>query len=123
MKSFIKTLSIALGSAVLSIFIYDFYFQPASEEIIKGNVGASLIPANYTYNSGNVAAELTDFTVAAEKTVHAVVHVKNTSSSSSDLPAFYRKLLGPSLLVALLYVPLVMYLILDRQFRSFFLQN
>ena len=94
MKSFIKTLSIALGSAVLSIFIYDFYFQPASEEIIKGNVGASLIPANYTYNSGNVAAELTDFTVAAEKTVHAVVHVKNTSSSSSDLPAFYRYFYG-----------------------------
>jgi len=94
MKSFIKTLSIALGSAVLSIFIYDFYFQPASEEIIKGNVGASLIPANYTYNSGNVAAELTDFTVAAEKTIHAVVHVKNTSSSSSDLPAFYRYFYG-----------------------------
>ena len=94
MKSFIKTLSIALGSAVLSIFIYDFYFQPASEEIIKGNVGASLIPANYTYNSGNVAAELTDFTVAAEKTVHAVVHVKNTSSSSSDLPVFYRYFYG-----------------------------
>jgi Do/DeqQ family serine protease len=37
-----------------------------------------------------VPAERTDFTNAAEKTIDAVVHVKNTSKSNSKLPSFYR---------------------------------
>ena len=35
MKSFIKTLSIALGSAFLSIFIYDVYFKTHSKVASK----------------------------------------------------------------------------------------
>jgi serine protease Do len=90
MKSFLKTFSIALGSAVFSIFIYDIYFNspiPFSRE--KTDV-TTLIPTNYTYTMGNIAAELTDFTIAAEKTVNAVVHVKNTSNGEINLPSFYR---------------------------------
>ena len=94
MKSFIKTLSIALGSAFLSIFIYDVYFNSASTENSDNSPKPKLIPTNYTYTSSNAAAELTDFTIAAEKTVHAVVHVKNTSSSGTELSDFYRYFYG-----------------------------
>ena len=94
MKSFIKTLSIVLSSAFLSIFIYDVYFNSASTENSDNSPKPKLIPTNYTYTSGNAAAELTDFTIAAEKTVHAVVHVKNTSSSGTELSDFYRYFYG-----------------------------
>lgn len=94
MKSFIKTLSIAISSAFLSIFIYDVYFNSASTENSDNSPKPKLIPTNYTYTSGNAAAELTDFTIAAEKTVHAVVHVKNTSSSGTELSDFYRYFYG-----------------------------
>lgn len=94
MKSFIKTLSIALSSAFLSIFIYDVYFNSASTENSDNSPKPKLIPTNYTYTSSNAAAELTDFTIAAEKTVHAVVHVKNTSSSGTELSDFYRYFYG-----------------------------
>jgi len=94
MKSFIKTLSIALSSAFLSIFIYDVYFNSASTENSDNSPKPKLIPTNFTYTSSNAAAELTDFTIAAEKTVHAVVHVKNTSSSGTELSDFYRYFYG-----------------------------
>ncbi|MCL4122687.1 UNVERIFIED_CONTAM: hypothetical protein GTU68_046586 [Idotea baltica] len=43
-----------------------------------------IVQANYTIPTSNYAAEVTDFTKAAEETVHAVVHVKNTSVSRSN---------------------------------------
>ena len=94
MKSFIKTLSIALSSTFLSIFIYDIYFNSASTENSDNSPKPKLIPTNYTYTYRNAGAELTDFTIAAEKTVHAVVHVKNTSSSGTELSDFYRYFYG-----------------------------
>ena len=94
MKSFIKTLGIALSSVFLSIFIYDVYFNSASTENSDNSPKPKLNPTNYTYTSSNAAAELTDFTIAAEKTVHAVVHVKNTSSSGTELSDFYRYFYG-----------------------------
>jgi len=94
MKSFVKTLSIAIGSTVLSIYIYDINFNTPAEGISVNPPEVTLIPANYTYTSNKLAAELSDFTVAAEKTINAVVHVKNTSSSKSNLPELYRYFYG-----------------------------
>ena len=89
MKSFIKTLTIALLSTGFSLFVYDQYRTfPNHEEQVLQN--PTLIPANYTVNTASVAAERTDFTSAAAKTIDAVVHVKNTASSNSNLPSFYR---------------------------------
>ena len=94
MKSFFKTLSIALPSAICSIFIYDQFFQ-TGEQINEPTLESPrLIPTNYTFNSNSIAAEATDFTTAAEKTVNAVVHVKNTSTSGENLPSFYRYFYG-----------------------------
>jgi len=53
-----------------------------------------LIPTNYTFNTNPYAAESTDFTKAAEKTVNAVVHVKNTSTSDDKYSSYYRYFLG-----------------------------
>tara|TARA_B100001094_G_scaffold59274_1_gene54768 strand:+ start:362 stop:1774 length:1413 start_codon:yes stop_codon:yes gene_type:complete len=90
MKSFFKTFSIAILSALFSLFIYDQYFVNTSEVSPKYYENPTLIPANYTVNNSKIAAERTDFTSAAEKTIDAVVHVKNTSKSNSKLPSFYR---------------------------------
>ena len=89
MKSFIKTFSIALLSAGFSLFVYDQYrtFPEPEEQVLQN---PTLIPANYTVNTASLAAERTDFTSAAAKTIDAVVHVKNTASSGSNLPSFYR---------------------------------
>ena len=90
MKSLIKTVIIAFGSAVFSIFIYDVYFNAPLLIEKEQNLSTKILPTNYTYTSRNIAAELTDFTIAAEKTVNAVVHVKNTSSGENNLPSYYR---------------------------------
>jgi Do/DeqQ family serine protease len=94
MKSITKTILVSVFSAVLSIFIYDTYFTNSSVNEDFNPLTPTLIPANYTYTSSRFAAETTDFTNAAEKTIHAVVHVKNTSASDSNLPSFYRYFYG-----------------------------
>lgn len=94
MKSFFKTLSIALVSALCSIFIYDQFFQKGVPSGTDPQVTPQLIPTNYTFNSNAYAAEATDFTTAAEKTVNAVVHVKNTSTAEDNMPTFYRYFYG-----------------------------
>ena len=37
---------------------------------------------------------MTDFTIAAEKTVNGVVHVKNTSIQKNNTPWWYRNFYG-----------------------------
>ena len=90
MKSIFKTFSIAILSAILSLFVYDQYIQDANKNYTNYSGSPTLIPANYSVNNTLVPAERTDFTNAAEKTIDAVVHVKNTSKSNSKLPSFYR---------------------------------
>ena len=91
MKSFIKSLSIALIAALISVVIYDQYFNNLYDIPKNNNLkNTVLIPTNYKVHTNSIAGEKTDFTIAASKTIDAVVHVKNTSSSSSNLPSFYR---------------------------------
>ena len=90
MKSIFKTSSIAILSAILSLFVYDKYIQDSNKNYTNYSGSPTLIPANYSVNNTVVPAERTDFTNAAEKTIDAVVHVKNTSKSNSKLPSFYR---------------------------------
>ena len=90
MKSIFKIFAIAILSAILSLFVYDKYIQDANKNYTKYSGSPTLIPANYSVNNTVVPAERTDFTNAAEKTIDAVVHVKNTSKSNSKLPSFYR---------------------------------
>lgn len=90
MKSFIKSLPIGLIAALFSVIIYDQYFNKLYDIPNNNLKNTVLIPTNYKVHTNSIAGEKTDFTIAASKTIDAVVHVKNTSSSSSNLPSFYR---------------------------------
>ena len=79
MKRFFSTLGISTVTAVLSLLIYDQYLEKSQSRITENTMPISVIPTNFPTN--NAATLETDFTAAAEKTVHAVVHVKNTTIS------------------------------------------
>ncbi|WP_298955815.1 trypsin-like peptidase domain-containing protein [uncultured Nonlabens sp.] len=80
MKSFIKTLGIAVLGGAVVLGSYKFFFEQNAqnykytEQTITEEKPVSISPVNYV-NPTSIAG--IDFTEAAEKTVHAVVHVKN----------------------------------------------
>ncbi|HCK06188.1 MAG TPA: serine protease [Flavobacteriaceae bacterium] len=79
MKRFFSTLGISVITAVTSLAVYDHY-----QEKNQSNPAASTMPMNMVQtNFSSINSEVldTDFTLAAENTVNAVVHVKNTSIS------------------------------------------
>jgi len=72
----------ALGGA-LTLGSYLMFFDKTDNSIVSNSEMPIAIPVNYNTNIA-AAAENTDFTVIADKTVHAVVHVKNVSISPSN---------------------------------------
>tara|TARA_B100001059_G_scaffold40402_1_gene32571 strand:+ start:1343 stop:2731 length:1389 start_codon:yes stop_codon:yes gene_type:complete len=92
MKSTLKTLMIAVLSALVTLAAHD-YFSEEKIEIVE-NEKHSLIPTSYSFNTNSTAAEMTDFTRAAEKTVNAVVHVKNTSIQKGNVSGWLRQFYG-----------------------------
>ena len=92
MKSTFKTILVSVSSAFIAVFVFENYFS--QETIISQNATSKLIPTTYSYNTSGVAAELTDFTIAAEKTVNGVVHVKNTSIRKGIGTWWYNNLYG-----------------------------
>jgi len=92
MKSTLKTILVAALSALVTLVTYD-RFSDGKIEIVK-NGKANLIPTTYSFNSNKVAGDMSDFTIAAEKTVNAVVHVKNTSVQKNDVPSWFSNLYG-----------------------------
>ena len=92
MKSILNFLFVSLISSLLSIFIYINFFQ--INKITDIGERPQLIPASYSYNVGNSDFQKTDFTNAAEKTINAVVHVKNTSTQDDQYSWLYRNFYG-----------------------------
>ena len=92
MKSTLKTLMVAAVSALVTLAAHD-YFSQEKIEIVE-NEKPSLIPTSYSFNTNSMAAEMTDFTRAAEKTVNAVVHVKNTSIQKGNVSGWLRNFYG-----------------------------
>ena len=92
MKSVLNFLLVSLISSLLSIFIYINFFQ--INKITDIGKRPQLIPASYSYNVGNSDFQKTDFTNAAEKTINAVVHVKNTSNQDDQYSWLYRNFYG-----------------------------
>ncbi|MHB1105315.1 MAG: trypsin-like peptidase domain-containing protein [Lutibacter sp.] len=78
MKKIISLVLIsALGGAITLGTYVLFFDKPQIQIEKKADSLLNTIPANYS-NALYASAENTDFTVAAEKTLNAVVHVKNT---------------------------------------------
>ena len=80
MKKFASLLLVSILGGVLSIGAYKF-FSESPEKVEQASVfeQPTLLPTNFVNNptTSNAATAGIDFTVAAEKTIHAVVHVKN----------------------------------------------
>jgi Do/DeqQ family serine protease len=83
---------ISVVSALVTLATHD-YFSKEKIEIVE-NEKPSLIPTTYSFNTNKVVGENTDFTRAAEKTVNAVVHVKNTSIQKGNVSSWLRQFYG-----------------------------
>jgi serine protease Do len=89
-KGILTVLLTTVTGAVLAVFIYAKFFQaeprtievPAAEKVI------------YTSLNGQPSGESMDFTDAAEKAVHAVVHVKVKSEANYAYNPFYEFFFG-----------------------------
>lgn len=79
MKQTAKLFLVALVAGALTLGGYKYFIEPETAVAYNTQDETSFIPTNYISNMAT--AMETDFTQAAEKTVHAVVHVKNTTVS------------------------------------------
>ena len=86
MKQTLRLFIVALFAGALTIFGYKTFIESEEVAFTVQQEVPSIIPTNYT--STNTEGINIDFTAAAEKTVHAVVHVKNTTNSSQPTNAY-----------------------------------
>jgi serine protease Do len=93
MKKFFSLVGMAVLGGAITLGGYKLFFKEANERIVVAKSMPNSIQAVqtnydpvYTTNSTAVRAEAIDFTMAAEKTVHSVVHVKNISIRTKSSP-------------------------------------
>jgi len=79
MKKTIQLFIVAIFAGAFTLFGYKYFIEPDQVISAKQQVSPSLIPVTNTFSGTNTFN--IDFTEAAEKTVHSVVHVKNTTIS------------------------------------------
>ena len=87
MKKTASLLGIAVLGGVLTLGGYKVFLEKP-QVIIERTVEPTqkIVQANYTEANNVVANTPTNFTKAAEKTIHAVVHVKNTAIKTQTNP-------------------------------------
>ena len=94
-----KILSLILASALggaLTLGAYLLFFDSINDGVsVENNKIPIAIPVNYS-PTRVAAAEKTDFTEIADKTVHAVVHVKNVSLAPVNSSPLYEFFYGQS---------------------------
>ena len=80
MKKFVRFFLASVMGGTMTLLTYTQWLQPKKQ--IQNNldiITPTVLPVNYS--SGPGGGNNADFTAAAEKTLHAVVHVKNTTIS------------------------------------------
>ena len=99
MKSYLKIFFISLLSCFLTLSFYNSYNKNKFDDKNIDLKSFERITPNYvSFNSDiNSSAEKTDFTIAAEKTINAVVHIKNTSNVSDKSDNWLYRLYGESI--------------------------
>ncbi|MEO8532604.1 MAG: trypsin-like peptidase domain-containing protein [Flavobacterium sp.] len=85
MKRFSALFLVSLLSGAITLGAYKLLFESNNSFFGKGNSVVTLAPDSYGRNVG-LAAETVDFTAAADKTIHTVVHVKNVSRRTVSNP-------------------------------------
>ena len=76
MKQTFRLFAAALVAGVITLGGYKYFVESETITVIPQEATSSFIPTNF---SSEATTTNIDFTEAAEKTVHAVVHVKNTT--------------------------------------------
>lgn len=82
MKRFGNLFLVSLLSGVTTLGAYKLLFE---SDLMQRKSVVTVAPENYSRNVG-LGAEAIDFTEAADKTVHTVVHVKNVSYRTTTNP-------------------------------------
>ena len=97
MKNFLRMLAISALGGMITLGAYLLLFEQKPDQ--TGRAGHNMpvfTPASYGTINAATAAETTDFTEIAEKSVHAVVHVKNLSVAPSGTNPLLEFFYGPS---------------------------
>jgi len=85
MKRFSALFLVSLLSGAITLGAYKLLFESNNSFFGKGGSVVTLAPDSYGKNVG-LGAETVDFTEAADKTIHTVVHVKNVSRRTVSNP-------------------------------------
>ena len=67
MKSLLKTFLISTLSAFFIVVGYDYLSYDNNDVLENVSKSTNLVPTTYSFNTSKIAAEMTDFTIAAEK--------------------------------------------------------
>ena len=82
MKTTLQMIGVALVSSFLTVQLI-FFFTPKNAVTLAENQPI-IQPTTYAYNSNGNATTPSNFVEAAEKSIDAVVHVKNTTRQDND---------------------------------------
>ena len=85
MKRFSSLFLVSLLSGAITLGAYKLLFESNNSLFGKGNSVVTLAPNSFGKNVA-LSAETVDFTEAADKTIHTVVHVKNVSRRTVSNP-------------------------------------
>ena len=73
---------------MLTLATYKLFLEPNESIVVTSqDTQPTFLPTNNTGSNLYNSVDVTDFTMAAENTIHAVVHVKNTAIVSTQ-PTF-----------------------------------
>jgi Do/DeqQ family serine protease len=87
MKKFATLLFVSVLGGILTLGTYKLFIEKEQKVVIqKTQETPFAIPVNYSTTNANLVANSDiDFTIAADKTIHTVVHVKNKANVSSQI--------------------------------------
>ncbi len=96
MKNFIKLVLISVLGGTITLGAYLLFFDKDDADPIVQGHSMPVFTTAAAFSEAAAAAEETDFTVIAEKTINAVVHVKNVSVATSSGNPLLEFFYGPS---------------------------
>lgn len=86
MRKILSLVMVSVLGGTITLGAYKTFFEKEQKTVFTESKPVSnYIPATYKTTNTNFTAENIDFTTAAEKTVNAVVHVKNETTSAGQL--------------------------------------
>ena len=97
MKKFLSLVLVSALGGALTLSTYLLFFDKSQiDSVASTDSGLQVFQTSNNAVSGVIPAEETDFTIISEKTVNAVVHVKNVSVAPSRTNPLYEFFYGQS---------------------------